>query len=114
MILLNLLGISEAYAATGTTQSQGGFLSMLPMLVILVAFMYFAVIRPQSKRAKDHRNLMGSLKVGDEVVTTGGILGKISKIAENFIVLELAKDTSISIQKNAIAATLPKGTIKSI
>ncbi len=76
--------------------------------------MYFLIIRPQSKRAKEHRELMASLKTGDEVVTSGGLLGKINKISDNFVVLEIAKDVEITMQKASIAASLPKGTIKSV
>ena len=75
--------------------------------------MYFLIIRPQSKRAKEHRELMASLKTGDEVVTSGGVLGKINKISDNFIVLEIAKDVEITMQRSSVAASLPKGTIKS-
>jgi len=115
MSFLNLLGIGNAYAqAANAHPSAGqGFMSMLPMLLILIAFMYFLIIRPQSKRAKEHRQLIGNLKKGDEVVTTGGLLGKINKITDNFITLEIADNVEITIQKASIATSLPKGTMKS-
>ena len=101
--------------ADGVAKAQGGgLLSMLPMLVILVAFMYFMVIRPQTKRAKEHKNLMGSLQVGDEVTTVGGMLGTIDKVADNFVILVVANDSKVTIQKGAITAILPRGTIKGI
>jgi preprotein translocase subunit YajC len=123
LVSLSLIGISNAYADTAAgaggaasgaapTTSQG-LLSFLPMLLILVFFMYFMVIRPQSKRAKDHRNLIGGLKVGDEVVTLGGIFGKIEKIGDDAITLNIAENVSIMIQKSSVAHSVPKGTIKS-
>ena len=113
MNILHLFGVSTAHAANAAPHS-GGFISMLPMLIILVAFMYFLVIRPQSKRAKEHRALVGNLKKGDEVVTSGGLMGKIVKIAENFIVVEVAESVELRLQKNAVTASMPKGTIKSL
>jgi preprotein translocase subunit YajC len=116
MSFLNLFGIANAYAQTaGARPSAGqGFMSMLPMLVILIGFMYFLIIRPQSKRAKEHNQLIANLKKGDEVVTSGGLLGKINKIADNFISLEIADNVEITIQKSAIGTSVPKGTMKSI
>ena len=102
---------SSAAAAPTTTQ---GIISMLPMIAILVLFMYFMVIRPQSKRAKDHKKLMDSLQKSDEVITIGGILGKIEKIADDFIVLNIAENTNITAQKSSIANVVPRGTIKSV
>ena len=76
--------------------------------------MYFAVWRPQSKRAKEQRNLLSSLAKGDEVITIGGILGKITKITESYIVLSINENMDMTMQKSAIANVLPKGTLKSI
>ncbi len=112
MNVLSFLGIANAYAAA--TPARQNLMSILPMFIILILFMYFLIIRPQSKRAKEHRELMASLKTGDEVVTSGGLLGKINKISDNFVVLEIAKDVEITMQKASIAASLPKGTIKSV
>ena len=116
MALLNILGISSAYAAASAPpQSFGeGIMSMLPILVILVLFMYFAIIRPQTKRAKEQKSLVNSLNKGDEVLTTSGILGKIEKLGDEFVVLKVANEVSINIQKPAIVSVVPKGTIKSI
>jgi len=113
MNVLSFLGIASAYAASAAPASRQNLMSILPMFIILILFMYFLIIRPQSKRAKEHRELMASLKTGDEVVTSGGVLGKINKISDNFIVLEVAKDIEITMQKSSVAASLPKGTIKS-
>ncbi|KPJ67221.1 MAG: hypothetical protein AMJ43_04945 [Coxiella sp. DG_40] len=113
MNILSFLGIANAYAANTAATTRQNLISILPMFIILVLFMYFIIIRPQSKRAKEHRELMASLKTGDEVVTSGGLLGRINKISDNFIVLEIAKGVEITMQKASIAATLPKGTIES-
>lgn len=118
MSLLNLLGIGDAFAeaATGTAAAtpQNSLLSMLPMLIIFVLVFYFLLVRPQTKRAKEHRQLMDNLAKDDEVVTTGGLTGKIVEINEGFIVLEVAKSVQVTFQKNAIAMVLPKGTLKSL
>ena len=115
MTFLNLLGIQDAFAAgTGQATSEASLMSMLPLLVVFVLFVYFFLIRPQNKRAKEHRQLVSELSTGDEVVTSGGLLGKIVKVTEDFLVLNIADNTEIVIQKSAINTTIPKGTIKSV
>ncbi len=118
MSLLNLLGISDAFAeaATGTAAAtpQNSLLSMLPMLIIFVLVFYFLLVRPQTKRAKEHRQLMDNLSKEDEVVTTGGLTGKVVEINDAFVVLEVSKSVQVTFQKNAIAMVLPKGTLKSL
>ncbi|MCL5261563.1 MAG: preprotein translocase subunit YajC [Gammaproteobacteria bacterium] len=116
-IFLSFIGIADAFAAAAPAQAAGGqqsWGSLIPMFAILILFMYFMIIRPQTKRAKEHKNLVSGLKKGDEVMTVGGILGKIEKITDNFIVLSIAENTNITVQKSAVSNTLPKGTIKSI
>ncbi len=119
MSILNLLGIQDAVAQATTTttatghQPQGSILSMLPMLIVFVAIFYFLLIRPQSKRAKEHRRVIENLAKGDEVVTTAGLMGKISKITDDFITLEVADNVELTFQKAAVATVLPKGSIKS-
>ena len=76
--------------------------------------MYFLVIRPQSKRAREHRNLIADLQTGDEVLTSGGILGKIIKIADNFVILKIAENVEVKVQKSAVVMNLPKGTEKTV
>lgn len=102
--------ISNAYAATATTTD---FTSFLPLIVIFVLF-FFMIIRPQMKQAKEHRNMLAELQKGDEVVTSGGIVGKVTKVAEAFVSIEIAPNTEITVQKHAVQSALPKGTIKSI
>lgn len=114
MSILNLLGITTAYAAEQGTVARSGFMSILPMLIIIVLLMYFMIIRPQQKRAKEQKVLLGSIKKGDEIVTTGGILGEVVKVSENFVVLKISEETEITIQKSSVAVTVPKGTIKSV
>ena len=94
-------------------QSSSGF-PLIVMLVLLFLFMYFAVWRPQSKRAKEQRNLLNSLTKGDEVMTAGGILGRIAKITDNYIVLGIADNTEITMQKSSVVNVLPKGTLKEV
>lgn len=102
--------ISNAYAATAPATD---FTSFLPLVVIFVLF-YFMIIRPQMKQAKEQRNMIAALQKGDEVVTSGGIVGRVTKVTEAFVTVEIAPNTEITVQKNAVQSALPKGTIKSI
>ena len=81
-------------------------------IIILFAVFYFLLIRPQQKRAKEHRNMVEALAKGDEVVTQGGVLGKIREVGDAFITLEIAEGTEIKVQRSAVGALMPKGTIK--
>ena len=103
--------ISSAYAATGTASTD--WTSFVPMVVIFVLF-YFMLVRPQMKQAKAQREMIAALKVGDEVATSSGILGKVTKVGENVVSLEIAADIVINLQKPAIQAKLDKGTLKSL
>lgn len=104
--------ISDAMAQGGAAPAGGGLIEMVFMMAIFFAIMYFMIIRPQQKRAKEHRALLESLSKGDEVVTGGGLLGKISAINDSFIQIEIADNVHIKVQKQAIAAVMPKGTLK--
>jgi len=104
--------ISDAVAQTGSAAGPGGITSFLPMILLFVVF-YFLLIRPQQKRQKEHKNMVAELAKGDEIVTMGGILGKITAIDENFISVEVAKGTEIQVQRVSVQAMMPKGTIKS-
>ncbi len=103
--------IASAYAQDAASP-QGGLLSFLPLIVIFIVF-YFLLIRPQTKRAKEHRQLVEKLAVGDEVVTNGGVLGKISHVGDSFVTVEVADNVKIKLQKHAVASVVPKGTVKS-
>lgn len=107
--------ISNAYAdATSAAPQQGGGFSLMAIFVIFFVFIYFTILRPQSKRAKEQQNLLGSLAKGDEVVTAGGLIGKITKINDQYMTLAIANNVEIVMQKVAVINVLPKGTIKSI
>ena len=88
-----------------------------PTLFLLFGFMiliYFLMIRPENKRRKTHQEMLASIEVGEEIVTAGGILGKVSKISDQYLELSIYEDTKIKVQKTSISAVLPKGTLKSI
>lgn len=105
--------ISNAFAAAPASDPTGGMMQFLPLIVIFVLF-YFMLIRPQMKRAKEQKNMIDALQKGDEVITTGGQLGKVVKVSENYVSVEIAADIVVQVQKAAITTLLPKGTIKSI
>ena len=105
--------ISDALAADPAA-GQGDPLMSLLLPIGLVALFYFMLIRPQSKRQKEHKQLVASVQKGEEIVTTGGILGKITKVGENYLTLEISNDVAINIQKNSVQNVLPKGTIKEL
>ena len=105
--------ISNAYAEAAAGSAQGGFMEYLP-LVALVAVFYFLVLRPQQTRAKEHKTMVEALQRGDEVVTIGGELGRVNKVFEQYVSVELAENLEVTLQKTAIQTVLPKGTIKSI
>jgi len=108
--------VSNAYAdaAAPAAGQQGGGMSLVIMFVFLIFFMYFMMWRPQSKRAKEQQQLLSSLSKGDEVVTTGGLLGSITKVTDQYISLSIANNVDITLQKSSVASVLPKGTLKSI
>jgi preprotein translocase subunit YajC len=110
--------ISPAYAQTAAVGGpEGGLLSFLPLLLMFVV-MYFLMIRPQMKRQKEHKSLLDGLQKGDEVIAAGGLLGKINKVGDSYVTLEIAsladKPVEVQVQRTAVAAVLPKGTLKSI
>lgn len=105
--------IPVAHAADAAPAPGGDMMSIL-MLVGFVVVFYLMIWRPQAKRAKEHKNLLGGLQKGDEVVTSGGIAGKVVKVADDFVVIEVSDTVELKIQKMAIAAALPKGTLKAI
>lgn len=103
--------ISNAHAE-GEVAPAGGGIEMLLMMSVFFAIMYFMIIRPQQKRAKEHKQMLEALSKGDEIVTGGGILGKVAGINDNFIELAIADNVTVKVQKQAVASVLPKGTMK--
>jgi len=105
--------ISDAWADAAPAASQdAGLMGFLPLAVIFVLF-YFLLIRPQMKRAKETRKMIESLAKNDEVVTSGGLLGKIVDVEESFITVEIAEGVRVKVQKSAVTSLVPKGTAKS-
>jgi len=107
------LFIPDAWAQNGPPPDGGSIMSILFMLLIFVVF-YFVLIRPQAKRAKEHKNMVEAVAKGDEVVTNGGLLGKVTQVGENFLAVELADGIQVKVQKQAVASVMPKGTMKSL
>ena len=99
-------------ALAQTATGQSGLLGFLPLVVIFVLF-YFLLIRPQQKKQKEHRSMVDALSSGDEIVTGGGVLGKVTDVGDQFVTVEIADGVSIKVQKHTIGAVLPKGTVKS-
>ncbi len=111
--LLDLL-IPVAHAQSAAPAKQGSLFEFaLPLLVMLPLF-YFLMIRPQMKRAKESREMLGKLAKGDEVVSTGGLAGRITAIGENYLTVEIADKVEVKFQKAAVTTVLPKGTLKNL
>ncbi len=113
LALMSLLA-SNAWATNGApaaSPASDPLASMILPIGLIVLF-YFFLIRPQSKRHKQHKEMVSALQKGEEVVTTGGLLGKITSVGENFLTLEISNNVSIHVQKNSVQAIMPKGTIK--
>jgi len=108
--------ISNAYAQTTAAADPGlmGNLTTFAPLLIMFVVMYFLMIRPQQKRQKEAKAMMDALTKGDEVVTAGGILGRVTKVTDVYVTLEIATNTEMVVQKNAVTTLLPKGTLKSL
>jgi preprotein translocase subunit YajC len=114
--LESALFISSAIAQTAPAAAAGGdmqssLMGMLP-LVLMFVVLYFVMIRPQMKKAKEHKAMVESLAKGDEVATAGGILGKVSKLGDSFISIEVATGVEVQLQRSAVVQVLPKGSIK--
>jgi len=104
--------ISPAFAQAAPS-GDPGYIGLLP-IVLMFVLLYFLMIRPQMKRAKEAKAMVEALQKGDEVITAGGVLGRITKLSDAYVSLEIAPNTEIAIQKSAVQVVLPKGTIKSI
>ncbi len=105
--------ISQAWAQSGSPAQGGGIESML-LIVLMFGVLYFMMIRPQMKRAKEHKVMIEALAKGDEVVTGGGILGRVTKLNESYVTVEVAQGVEMTLQRSAVQVVLPKGTIKNI
>ncbi|MER2491100.1 preprotein translocase subunit YajC [Catenovulum sediminis] len=107
--------IANAYAE-GAAQPQGGGLQMVIMLVVFGLIFYFMLYRPQAKRMKEHKALIAAISKGDEILTQGGMVGRVAKVSDDkdFILMTLAEGVDVAVQKASVTAVLPKGTIKSI
>lgn len=109
--------ISNAWAQAAPAAAGGdptsGLMGMLPIILMFVV-LWFLMIRPQMKRAKEHKAMVEAMQKGDEVLTNGGIAGRVTKVGETYVGLEIAENVEISVQKNAVTAILPKGTLKSL
>jgi preprotein translocase subunit YajC len=114
-VLIDLV-IADAHAQSAPAASSpfgGDLMAFLPMIAIFVVF-YFLLIRPQQKKAKEARAMLDALQKGDEIVTAGGVLGKISKLGDQYLTVEIASGIEIMVQRGAVAQLLPKGTIKAL
>ena len=109
--------ISNAYAQAAPAAANAGLMGTVQMIwpfILMFAVMYFVMIRPQQKKAKEQREMMDALAKGDEVVTASGIVGRVTKVMDIYVGLEIANNTEILVQKHAITSQLPKGTLKSL
>ncbi|HEU4441841.1 MAG TPA: preprotein translocase subunit YajC [Burkholderiales bacterium] len=104
--------ISSAFAQAAPS-GDPGYIGLLP-IVLMFVLLYFLMIRPQMKRAKEAKAMIEALQKGDEVITAGGVLGRITKLSDAYVSLEIAPNTEIAVQKSAVQVLLPKGTIKSV
>ncbi|MBC9070457.1 preprotein translocase subunit YajC [Thauera sp. CAU 1555] len=105
--------ISNAYAQAADGAAQSGFMGLLPLILMFVV-LWFLMIRPQMKRAKEHKAMVEALAKGDEVVTGGGIAGRVTEVGDAFVQIEVAANTVVAVQKQAVATVLPKGTLKAL
>ncbi|AMO38790.1 MULTISPECIES: preprotein translocase subunit YajC [Thauera] len=105
--------ISNAYAQAAGGDPSGGLMGLLPLILMFVV-LWFLMIRPQMKRAKEHKAMVEALAKGDEVVTGGGIAGRVTEVGDSFVQVEVAANTVVAVQKQAVATVLPKGTLKSL
>ena len=105
--------ISNAYAQAAAGGADSGFMGLLP-IVLMFVLLYFLMIRPQMKRAKEHKQMVEALQKGDEVLTAGGVVGRITVMGDAYVSLEIAPGIEVSVQRSAVQTLLPKGTMKSL
>lgn len=109
---MNLISVAHAQAPAPAPSAGSTLMSLLPIIVMFV-ILYFVMLRPQMKKQKEMRAMLAALAKGDEVVTSGGVVGKITKVSETYIGLEITANTEVQVQRSAVTMVLPKGTIKS-
>ena len=109
---LSMIAAAQAAPSAGQGGATGGGMGFLLMMVALFVLMYFMMIRPQMKRQKEHRTMVAALGKGDEVVTNGGLAGRIDELGESFVTVEIANGVKVMVQRGAISQVLPKGTLK--
>jgi preprotein translocase subunit YajC len=108
-----MISLAHAQAAAATAAQQpGGWLNWLPLVALIVLF-WFLMLRPQMKRAKEHKKLVESLGKGDEIVTQGGMAGRVVQVGEQYVMVEFPAGAQFAVQRDAVASVLPKGTLKS-
>ena len=108
-----MISLAHAESTSFAADPTGGLMQMLPMILMFVV-LWFLMIRPQMKKSKEHKALLAALEKGDEVVTQGGIIGRIVKVGESYVTVEIAEGTEVVVQKPSIGLVLPKGTLKSL
>lgn len=108
-----MISLAHAQTAGAAADPTGGFMQLLPMILMFVV-LWFLMIRPQMKKAKEHKALLEGLQKGDEVVTQGGLVGKVTKVGDSYVTVEIAAGTEVVVQKPAVGLVLPKGTLKSL
>jgi len=108
-----MISLAHAQTAGAAADPLGGVMQLLPMILMFVV-LWFLMIRPQMKKAKEHKALLSGLAKGDEVVTGGGLLGKVTKVADSYVTVEIAAGIEVVVQKPSIGLVLPKGTMKSL
>jgi len=106
--------ISPAWAQAPAAAPQGGGIESMLLILAMFAVLYFLMIRPQMKRAKEHKTMVEGLQKGDEVITAGGILGRITRVDDQYVTVSLAEGVDVQLQRHAVQTVLPKGTIKTI
>jgi preprotein translocase subunit YajC len=108
-----LISTATAQAQSGSS-GQSSALMQIPFLILMFVVFYFLLIRPQTKRAKEHRAMVAALEVGAEVVTNGGLLGKVTELGEQYLTLEISDGVNVKVQRATVSQILPKGTLKSV
>lgn len=108
--------ISSAYAqaVANTGAAQGSLMSSVGLFAIILLLFWFMILRPQNKKMKEHQSMLNAIEIGDEIVLQGGMAGKIRKLGEQFLTVEIAKNVEVQVQRNAVAVKLEKGTLKSL